>query len=175
MAWGYLRMMKNLLIVIPFCLSISCVAQQDTEQFDWNNPRFEKVKAYLYGLSRNPEMDIIVNGVLNKTAVDTTGVELNPSQIDRVVSVVTGMNSAGEDPEFFCFIPHHGIVFYDAYNRPLAHISICLSCHQKRVYPETTYHSRGMGILKEVILELGLPVFKRTEEYMEYGESLEKR
>lgn len=168
---------KNMKILLTstFLIFFATVhGQTNNLTFDWNNPKYFIAKAYLYGLSEEPAGDIIKNGLLNTTVTDTIGVTLTNEQVRKVISVATGKNSGvfGELAE--CFIPHHGIVFYDKDKKPLASVTICFYCGRMKFIPKTVTPEKGLGILKEVILELKFPVFNDPMDYIEYGKKLKK-
>lgn len=121
--------MKELLIFIGVLLiSIKVYPQSNSSVFDWSNPKFKVVKAYLYGLQEDEPGLIVRDGRLNSSVVDTVGVVLNLLQIEKVIDVVTGRTNDELDKQAFCFMPHHGIVFYDDYLNPVASLSICFFC-----------------------------------------------
>jgi hypothetical protein len=166
--------MKILLISTFLILSWTVHGQTSNLTFDWNNPKYFIAKAYLYGLGEDMAGDIIENGHLNLTVTDTIGVSLTNEQVDKVISVATEKNSGEIEEPRECFIPHHGIVFYDIGNKPLASVTICFYCGRMKFIPKTITQEKGLGILKEVILELKFPVFNHPMDYLDYGKKLKK-
>lgn len=166
-------MLKPLLILFFISTFQVAIGQYDTIPFDWRKVEYKTVKAYLFGL-RGDQSDIIKNGQLNPTVVDTVGTTLTKSQIERVISVITGENDGEMDEIAECFIPHHGIVFYNTRNIAIGYVSICFFCSRKKIEPKINSPGKGIEILRTVIVELGHPVFDHPVRYIEYGEKLKK-
>lgn len=129
------------------------------ETFNWQ-PDYEYVRAYQYNLDSERSDYIVVDGRLHPTVVDTVGVELSDHQVTQVLGIVNGTLGADEDMVAECFIPRHGLVFYNAQGKPSAHISICFDCNQLRVEPDNDLPNRGMPLFKRLFGELGLALSK---------------
>jgi hypothetical protein len=166
--------MKILLTSTFLIFSWTVRGQTSNLNFDWYNPKYFISKAYLYGLGEEPAGDIIEYGRLNTTVIDTIGVVLTNEHVRKVISVATGNNSGKIEELAECFIPHHGIVFYDKDKRPLASVTICFYCRRMKFIPETVTPEKGLGILKKVILELKFPIFHEQMDYIDYGIKLKK-
>ncbi|MFM8743817.1 MAG: hypothetical protein ACKODM_10910 [Cytophagales bacterium] len=166
----------KIIFFISMAASVSAALGQSNQSiFDLKEPKYSMEKAYLYGLSDvEGAGDILEKGHLNKTVVDTIGVTLTGAQVKKIVTVATGNNDAEVDEQAECFLPHHGVVFYDEKNRPLASVTICFDCRRMKFHPKIVDPEKGITILKEVILELGLPVFDNFEEYLELGKKIRK-
>lgn len=164
-------------LIITYILFLICnigLSQSNDNLIDWNNPDYSYAKVYLYGLETLDGRLIVENDSLNETVYDSEGVELSQAQAKKVIGVITGENTGTFDEQAMCFLPHHGIVFYDSKDRPIGHVSICISCGNKIVHPETISNDKGMNILTEVIRELNQPVFRQTKEYQEYSRNKNK-
>lgn len=159
--------MKHLLLLIIF-LPFSLAAQD----FSWSKPKYAYAKAYLYNLAANSSDHIIQNGKLHASVADTNGIRLDSAQCAKAINVMQG-RSKEQDDVASCFIPHHSIVFYNEKNIPVAWISICFSCGQKRAVPEMKKNAdKGLADLKKIIEETKLPVFNHPDEYIKYGKEL---
>lgn len=154
-------------LVLFFCASSNLFAQNDT-LFDFQKLNYTYAKAYLYNPEDLSRIPILKEGALNKTVQDTNGVLLDSSQANNVIQIISGQGNYTPDVPSFCFIPHHGIVFYNDMNEAIAHISICFSCHTKVVVPKTTLTKAGLTELEEIIRALGLPITYNPLGYTVY-------
>lgn len=150
--------------------SLSTAAQD----FSWKKPRYSYAKAYLYNLAANSSDHVIKSGKLHPSVVDTSGIILDSLQCGRVISVMQG-KSDSQDDQGSCFIPHHGIVFYNEKHVPVAWVSLCFSCGQKRAVPEMKKPDKGLADIEKVINETKLPVFRHPDEYIKYGMELKQK
>lgn len=164
--------MKKVLSLVVILISFCTFSQKEKDSLlDFTTLKYSYAKAFLYGLEKNPGL-IIENDELNSTTLDKSGIRLDSIQAIRVIQVVSGISNGTQDEPNMCFIPHHGIVFYNENNEPIAHISICFYCETKYTYPNTLRTTKGMNILLDIINQLGIPVFNSPEEYKKYGAKL---
>lgn len=164
--------MKKVLSLIAVSISFFTFSQKEVDSvFDFTTLKYSYAKAFLYGLEKESGL-IIKNGELNATTVDTSGIRLDSIQSIQVIQVVSGNSTGTQDEPNMCFIPHHGIVFYNEKDEPVAHISICFYCETKYAYPNTSKTNTGMNILLDIMKQLGLPIFESPEEYLQYGAKL---
>ena len=75
-------------------------------------------------------------------SVHGEGVELNEVQL-KTLMVLLGDRATYGDDEGKCFIPRHGVVFYDAAGAPVAWVSICFECNHLRSAPELPAQRRA--------------------------------
>lgn len=132
-------------------------------------PSYSYAKAYLYGIDSSTMDDIIVDGKLHPSVSDTLGVKLSESAAKKIEMILSGKSGQDEDMVAECFVPHHGIVFFNRQHKAVAWVSICFMCNTMRVEPSNGLPDRGMRELRNVIEESGLPIFKKQEQYLEYG------
>ncbi len=128
------------------------------EEGTWINFRYDDVRAYYYSNDQqgtHGHSEILVNGKLNPTTLNPKGVELNSEQISLVGHALNGNKNHGEVMSADCYIPHHGIVFYNK-NEIVAHISICFMCDRIESVPNNRLNQTD--ILKPVFEELGIPI-----------------
>lgn len=137
-------------------------------------PPYSYAKAYLYGIDDSRVFHIVYDGKLDPSVVDTNGVKLSEQAAKKVELVASGKLGENEDLVQECFIPHHGVVFYNSKNKPVAWVSMCFMCNTMHVEPENGLPDRGMPELRKIIKECGLPIFKRQEQYLEYVKSLKE-
>jgi uncharacterized protein (UPF0248 family) len=152
----------------------------------WPYKNFAYAKAYLYNLENKlyGKHAIIKWNKLDKTVV-SIGIRLKDSHIKRIIKLTNqdidglllGLSKS--------YIPHHGIVFFDKKDFPLAYITLCFDGEAMRISPAKTRkivikevtdqeEKRLLTILEEfkkIILDLDLPVFKNPMEYKKFNQS----
>lgn len=166
-----MRWFAVILVLLVSCQPKPAPEVVKEESPSWAPP-YSYAKAYLYGLDSSIMDDIIVNGKLHPSVSDTNGVKLSERSANEVEMILSGKLGRDEEIVSSCFEPHHGIVFYDEKNKPLAWASICFMCNTMHVEPTNNLPTRGMPELRRIIEKGGLPVFKRQKEYLEYGKTL---
>ncbi len=175
-------MKKHLIVIIITLIGIPFIGNAQTKS-KWPGVEYAYATGYLYNL----EGRLAGNHAIIKrdTTLDETvvgkGVVLNEKQIKTVLDIVNGKNSkALQDGLSSCFIPHHGIVFYDEKDQPVAYITICFYCEGIRIHPTSYYSTResakvsprqekmvkhNLEQLTHIIKDLGHPVLNSPYEY----------
>ncbi len=149
-------------ILFPFKLFA-----QNAETFSWEKPEYTTVKAYLYNCDsiNYDSLLIIINGDLNSGVIPDSGKVLNIIQINQLIAFITSEPDNNNLKETFCFIPHHGIVFFNSDGKPVAALSICFNCDNMQVYPAANTKGKSLDLLKTIILETGLPAYDDITDY----------
>ncbi len=149
-------------ILFPFNLFA-----QSAETFSWEKPEYATVKAYIYNCDsiNYDSLLIINNGHLKSDVMPVYGKILNAAQINQVIAFINSEPEINNPKETFCFIPHHGIVFFNADGKPIAALSICFNCDNMFVYPDANIKGKSLDILKTIILETGLPIYDDITNY----------
>ncbi len=87
--------------------------------------------------TRRPESAIIVNGILNAKATEVGLIEqTDATAICRVISQSSDLVAMGLSK---CFIPRHGLVWYNQQGQPIAHLSVCFECDRIDAVPPVRY------------------------------------
>lgn len=148
----------------------------------WPPLKYERVKAYLYNINDPnpgtlPNPNILEQGKLASSVVDSAGVELSPAQVQRLVAATNKI-----PPHLFgtvisssmcIFDPHHAFVFYDSKGIPVATIEICTLCHQVELSPtRKQYYQQDFDEINALCKELNLPVFSTHEELDAYRKAI---
>jgi len=79
---------------------------------------------------------------------------LNALQASEIIAIVGDTNTYGNIIAA-CFAPHHGVIFYDAKNKPIAHIAICMGCNYLKSSPfidASLFHSQILMINDEKVV-----------------------
>jgi hypothetical protein len=136
-------------------LTISCSGTKTTKKNNWVNFKYDHATAYF---SNKPlaEEEFIKGGKLNKALTDTIGVILSSRKIQELNQILITPDPEKLYPIMDCFIPRHGVVFWDKDQKPVAWISVCFECRQIIAQPEITkYDLTGLKLFFE---ECGFPV-----------------
>ena len=125
----------TILHVFPL-VSLS-IYNSSSETDKWPYTEHTYVKAYLYNLENDLKANhaIIQDGKLNPSVVGE-GISLNNNQIKAIIDVtnedigglVLGLSKT--------YIPHHGFVFYNSDDKPVAYITMSFDGEAIRVFPE---------------------------------------
>jgi hypothetical protein len=176
---AYGKGVKRRLLVILELLAITLAAAQDAPKpappplpperefspipANWPAVEYAEVRAYLYNPGENRKNLILHEGKLHPEVANPEGIKLDAAQIERLLATLR--NKAANGVGVGCFEPHHGFVFYDRDGKPVADLTVCFLCIQGVARPGqyrmTTWE---WDLLKQLVRDLGLPVFKDDEE-----------
>ncbi|MBL9026987.1 MAG: hypothetical protein JNL21_32625 [Myxococcales bacterium] len=132
---------------------------------------FKKARAFAFDLSVSGKpvcrAPLDPDGTLCST-VERDGVELSAAQVERLLALLGQPSTFGGGAK--CFLPHHGVVFYDERETPVAELSFCLLCDMALAHPAiprtrpsdtgeglTGLSEKGNAALRGLCNELGLP------------------
>ena len=146
------------------------------------------VKAYLYNISdeprrRRPDYHIMKNGTWAASKLGD-GVIVPDKTVHRFNEILSTDIRLLSQGLASCFIPRHGIVYFDRDHRPVATVSICFECQGIRVYPKPRVKpleaaspkhikraEKKLDQLEKLIRGIALPVFGRKAGYLRYLKS----
>ena len=151
--------MKNFVIIVCFlslawlqCKPLYAQSTKEKEQVkeakDWNKELINKVleakkkptnpfenirfsKAVLYQFKRNESM--FKDNSKELIPMEDEKV-LSSSQAQEIIEIMGDTSTYGQGVAA-CFIPRHGVIFYDLKNKPIAHITICMACNRMKSSP----------------------------------------
>ncbi len=114
------------------------VAIPERRQKGFPGVEFASVRAFAFDLrvSGRPicERPLDADGRLCST-VERPGVVLTAAQVETLLSIVGKRSTFGGGSA--CFLPHHGFVFYDAADVPVAQVSVCFLCDMASFLPKS--------------------------------------
>jgi hypothetical protein len=175
--------MKTALTAILILALASCSSRQEkngnseatvdsktnAQKASWVNFDYQQVRVYF---TRTPFLGyksaIVAEGKLIDSVWDKEGVKLSPEQVQRLDKILQQPDRDVAVAD--CFNPRHGIVFWDKNNKPVAHISVCFECNLLKATPEL--YKYDLTDIKQLFLELGMPVFEDPTKYEAYFEKL---
>ena len=132
---------------------------------NWPGVAYSEVRIYLYNPGRRYEGNLIIDkGKLHPEVMHPDGIKLDAKQTERLLTLLRH-KSPDEGVPSCMFLPHHGIVFYDREEKPVAHVSVCFLCEIEIADPANHRMSESdFAALKHLVQDLGLPVFKTSTE-----------
>lgn len=128
---------------------------------DWPGVAYAHVVAYLY----DPEVDDRGNSIVFADGTHHRGIiapytrNLMPAQVKRLEALLNPEKEPAFD-KAKCFIPHHGIVFYDEDWKPVASLDLCLTCVDFRARPAHPLKDLDWQAFAEFFRKLGMPVLE---------------
>lgn len=128
----------------------------------WPQARFDSVRAFCYDYTAEKSRSFLNNGRMHVGVMDPKGVELSPSQVERLVAAITvSQPRSARTP---CFAPHHAFVFY-SHGKPVAVFEMCFGCNQFQGHPGGLPEYIDTQVLWTLCKELNLPLGKGNEFY----------
>lgn len=153
--------MRTLLILL------FCAAAHAGEKVKlWPAEAFTRVEAYCYDYTQDKRGASITfpDGTLHCGVITSKTVKLDEAQILKLRKLLTE-DSKEEFGESDCYDPHHAFVFYDEDGKVTASFDICFLCAGYHARPEGVARNADLDALESFCSELGLPMFKETDEY----------
>ena len=151
--------------------------------FRWPNVEYDHAKLYLFNIPFNAppglDYDIYANGGYAKSKLGD-GYDLSPEWLDEfhgimargVDALVAGLSE--------CYIPRHGIIYFDKLGKPVASFSACFACERikfwspKKLAPFHFKEFNNSQIKKatdqsdrmvEMIKRIGAPHYDSMQDY----------
>jgi len=135
----------------------------------WSNVEISHARLYayipdvIYEKGSNNTVNILdENNYLNSAIIDSLTIDLDKNQIEILQELITTKNNFRGDDFSLCFVPHHGIVFYNTGNKVVGHISICFECNRYYLSPKTDVMI-PMETLKKFIVSAGMPLYESKQ------------
>lgn len=150
------------IIISSIVLTLACSSMSAWGQTEWTDLRYDQVTAYFV---RHPliEEEIIENGKLNAKLDSSNVVTLSSAQIRKVNRILTKRDRPGEYSVMECFLPRHGLVFWDEKRNPIAWVSVCFECNQIKASPDL--NKSDLKDFKLLFKNIGFPVHENHEGY----------
>jgi hypothetical protein len=152
--------MKKILIILVPILTFSNISTCGQDK--WTDLSYDHVTAYFV---RQPLVDeeIIEDGKLNSNLESPLFTVLSPRHIKKLNRILTKEDRPGGYAIMECFLPRHGVVFWDENERPIAWVSVCFECNQIKAIPEL--NKNDLKDFKTLFKNLGFPIHDRGEDY----------
>ena len=95
-------------------------------QAGWLPREIGEIRAYVYDYRQEESDSLLRNGRLHRGVINDGGAQLSDEQIDRVREAIR--SNQERVPGAFCYLPHHGFVFFDKEGKAMGHIELCFQC-----------------------------------------------
>ncbi|MBK9192102.1 MAG: hypothetical protein IPM77_11645 [Crocinitomicaceae bacterium] len=171
----------NKLVFFYFLITYNIV---NAGGFVFPNVPYEYGRVYLFNTTEGaetnrPEFSIYYNGVYAKSKVGEGWKFTKDMNSDLIIQVLRYGTDMMQNGLSGCYIPRHGIIYFDQIGNPVASLSICFECQRIHFWsteplPEPSTSSSEKKIiqtekqfadLEALFTKFGIPVFKNTPEY----------
>ena len=151
--------MKTLLSLVIF------VGAALSAHADWLPREIHEVRAYVYDYTKEERnLSLLKQGKLHKGIINEGGAKLSDEQTERLKAALR--TSEERIAGAFCYMPHHGFVFFDADGKAMGHIELCFQCgnvaSSPKGLPEREWNWEE---IKKLLEELKIPILKADEDY----------
>lgn len=142
----------------------------------WLPREVHEVRGYVYDYTQEKgNVSLLKQGRLHKGIINAGGSKLSDEQIERLKEALK--SSEKRKSGAFCYMPHHGFVFFDKEGKAMGHIELCFQCgnvaNSPKGLPEVEWNWKELQALLE---ELKVPILEAKESYTKlYEESLRER
>ncbi len=131
----------------------------------WLPREVYEVRAYVYDYAQEEgNKSLLRKGRLHKGVINQGGAKLSDDQIERLKEALR--SSQERKSGAFCYLPHHGFVFFDRDGKAMGHIELCFQCgnvaSSPKGLPEREWDWKAIRTLLE---ELNVPILKSDEDY----------
>jgi hypothetical protein len=173
--------MRNFLIGLTLILTSSSFAGG----FRWPLVEYDHAKIFLFNVDLESEADfdwhIYQDGVYASSKIGD-GISLKEDDLGKI----HGALARGVDELLLglskCYLPRHGIIYYDKVGKPVASFSICLECEKISFWDNVNgavpindpkkfnikKAEAQISELTDLISSTGLPVFNKGDLYKDY-------
>ena len=131
----------------------------------WLPREIGEVRAFVYDYTQNKRsVSLLKGGKLHPGVINDGGAKLSEAQVERLKGAIR--SSEERVPGAFCYLPHHGFVFYDKEGKPMGHIELCFQCGNVASSPKGLPERQwDWDELRKLLGELKVPILKKDEEY----------
>jgi hypothetical protein len=131
----------------------------------WLPDEAKIVKAYVYDYTQEKDNPTLLKSwKLHSGVINKEGAALSDEQIIRLKKALISAEPRAAGA--FCYMPHHGFVFYSASGRPLGHIELCFQCHNVDSSPKGLPEKEwNWEEIRKILEELKLPILDKDEDY----------
>ena len=161
--------MKTILLLLFF------VSTAISANANWLPREIHEVRAYVYDFTQEEKnLSLLKQGKLHKGIINDGGAKLSEEQVARLKEAIR--SSKERIPGAFCYMPHHGFVFFDKDGKAMGHIELCFQCgnvaSSPKGLPEREWNWKEM---KKLFEELDIPILKEDADYTKLYEAKEDK
>ena len=142
---------------------------------DWLPREIHEVRAYVYDYTKEERnLSLLKQGKLHKGIINDGGAKLTDEQIERLKGALR--SSEERMPGAFCYMPHHGFVFFDADGKAMGHIERCFQCGNVASSPKgLPDHEWNWEEISKLLGELKVPILEKGGDYTKLYDEKNKR
>jgi hypothetical protein len=169
MTLTFSKEMKTLLSLLLVLVAAS------SANANWLPREIHEVRSYVYDYTKEERnLSLLKNGKLHKGIINDGGAKLSDEQVERLKEALR--SSEEREPGAFCYMPHHGFVFFDADGKAMGHIELCFQCGNVASSPKGLPDSEwNWKEISKILGELKIPILKKDEEYTKLYEAKNKK
>lgn len=117
--------------LISFCFFMSSLSFAGG--FRWPNVEYEYARLFLMNIPfnspENMDNDVYANGIYAKTKIGD-GIDLSTDFLNVMHGALAGGADELVNGLSGCYIPRHGIIYFDRLGKPVASFTLCLECEK---------------------------------------------
>lgn len=152
------------------------IASSLSLQAGWLPREIHEVRAYVYDYTQEKGNDALLkNGKIHSGVINAGGAKLSAMQVERLKNALRSQKE--RVPGAFCYLPHHGFVFYDKDGKAMGHIELCFQCGNVSSSPKGLPKNEwDWKEIRRLLEELEVPILKQDKDYTKlYHEEKTKR
>jgi hypothetical protein len=154
--------------------------------FRWPNIDYSYAKLYLFNIELEKpswhDWDIYEDGIYATSKIGS-GIDLSQATLEKLSRVLAHGAEELRLGLSKCYMPRHGIIYYDNLGNPVASFSLCLECDKisfwsKKSIPPIDDNARDFKKAEKQIAEIELifrtaniPIYLNDQEYLTYLKS----
>ncbi|MEX1003181.1 MAG: hypothetical protein WDZ35_13770 [Crocinitomicaceae bacterium] len=152
--------------------------------FRWPNVPYDHARLFLFNIDSDkqnrPDFHIYSDSIYATSKLGT-GEKLSEKFLGKIHSKIARYGEAMQMGLSKCYIPRHGIIYYNAKGRPLASLSICFECGKismwsEKKIPDINHQSnhdwdkveQQFESLQKEFKNYGIAVYEKEEAYQNY-------
>ena len=161
--------MKTLLSILIAVIAAS------SAKANWLPREIQEVRAYVYDYTQEERnLSLLKNGKLHTGIINDGGAKLSDEQVERLKEALR--SSEEREPGAFCYMPHHGFVFFDAEGKAMGHIELCFQCGNVASSPKGLPDNEwNWEEISKILEELKVPILKEDADYTKLYEAQNKK
>lgn len=145
----------------------------------WLGAEVKEVRAYVYDYTQGErgvhllKLNRFGKSKLHSGVINLSGEKLNEGQVARLKKALAGKGERVMGA--FCYMPHHGFIFYGENNKVLGFAELCFKCgnvhNEPKGLPERQWDWQE---ITKILTELKIPILKEDEDYTALYEQSKK-
>ena len=141
----------------------------------WLPGEIHEVRAYVYDYSQEEDnVSLLREGKLHSGIINDGGAKLTDAQVERLKAALRSRKE--RVPGAFCYMPHHGFVFFGREGKPMGHIELCFQCGNVASSPPGLPERQwDCDAIRKLLEELEIPILEEDSDYKKLYEARRDR